>query len=216
MKFSSGRRKRLWVLTASVFVLTVIALLAGGFFYAGHIVAVERIPQRADVGVVLAGNFARAMYTADLYQQGLVSRIWITRPEREGALAQLDSLGVPYPRQEDVSRAVLIKKGVPGDRIEIIGEGVLSTIGEAKLIAGILKAKPEYRSLLIITSPPHIRRAEAIFRYVLGGSPSVAVSVIGTPYDKFVADQWWKDRDSARQVVLETAKLLLFWAGTEF
>lgn len=38
----------------------------------------------------------------------------------------------------------------------------------------------------------------------------------GPPYDGFVADQWWKDRDSARQVFLETAKLLLFWVNTEY
>jgi len=40
--------------------------------------------------------------------------------------------------------------------------------------------------------------------------------VIGTPYDGFVADRWWSDRESARQVVLETAKLAFFWVATEF
>jgi hypothetical protein len=39
---------------------------------------------------------------------------------------------------------------------------------------------------------------------------------VGSPYDGFIADQWWRDRDSAREVLLESAKLLLFWAKEEF
>jgi len=38
----------------------------------------------------------------------------------------------------------------------------------------------------------------------------VKISLVGTPYDGFVAVHWWRDRDSARQVVLEMAKLILF------
>jgi len=39
-----------------------------------------------------------------------------------------------HPRKEEVSRAVLLKNGVPVDRIEIIGDGVVSTLAEAKLV----------------------------------------------------------------------------------
>jgi uncharacterized SAM-binding protein YcdF (DUF218 family) len=177
---------------------------------------VDAVPRPADVGVVLAGDFSRAMYAADLYHQGLIPRIWITRPERGRGLAQLDALGVPYPRQEDVSRAVLLKKGVPEGRIELIGEEVVSTIDEARLLSKLHVARPEYRSILIITSRFHVRRAAAIFLHEFQPSAHAIISVVGTPYDGFVADRWWMDRDSARQVVLETAKLALFWLVTEF
>lgn len=46
----------------------------------------------------------------------------------------MDALGIPYPRKEEVSRAVLLKNGVPVDRIEIIGDGVVGTLAEAKLV----------------------------------------------------------------------------------
>lgn len=213
---NSGWREHPWLLTLSALSFAVLALLIGGFFYVGHLLAVDAVPRPADVGVVLAGDFARAMYAADLYQQGLIPRIWITRPERGYGLGQLDALGVPYPRQEDVSRAVLLKKGVPEDRIELIGEEVVSTIDEARLLAQTHVARPEYRSILIITSRFHVRRAAAIFLHVFQSSSHVTISVVGTPYDGFVADRWWADRDSARQVVLETAKLALFWLVTEF
>ena len=207
------RKKTIFVATA-LFVL--VMLLTVGFIYAGSLLVVEVPPQRADVGVLLAGHFGRAIYAADLYHQGFIPRIWISRPEREKVLVQLDVLGVPYPRQEEISRAVLLKKGVPDDRIEVVGDGVVSTIAEARLVAGLLEKRPEIHSLLLITSRFHIRRAEAIFGHVLQPRSRVDVFAVGTPYDGFVADHWWKDRDSARQVFLETAKLFLFWVNTEY
>lgn len=201
---------------AATLALALILLLTVGFIYAGSLLVVEVPPQRADVGLVLAGNFGRAMYAADLYQQGFIPRIWISRPEREKHLAQLDALGVPYPRQEEISRAVLLKKGVPDDRIEVIGDGAISTIAEARLVTGLIEKRPEIHSLLLITSRFHVRRAEAIFHHVLRPRSDIEVLAVGTPYDGFVADRWWNDRDSARQVFLETAKLLLFWTATEF
>jgi uncharacterized SAM-binding protein YcdF (DUF218 family) len=209
-------KQRKKVIVVSAVLLALVVLLSAGFISAGSLLGVEVPPQRADVGVLLAGHFGRAMYAADLYHQGFVPRIWISRPERERPLAQLDVLGVPYPRQEEISRAVLLRKGVPEDRIEVVGDGVISTIAEARLVAGLLEKRPEIHSLLLITSRFHVRRAEAIFHYVLRPYSQVEIFAVGTPYDGFVADHWWKDRDSARQVFLETAKLLLFWVNTEY
>lgn len=211
-----GRARSRWILTVSALILVLITLLFGGFFYAGHLIVADTTPRAADVGVILAGSFPRAMYAADLYHQGLIPRVWITKPEREQVLVNLDKLGIAYPRQEEISRAVLIKKGVPEDRIELIGDRVVSTIGEARLVAGLLEQRPDLRSVLIVTSRFHVRRAEAVFRYVLRSVPQATICVVGSPYDGFVADRWWTDRESAREVVLETAKLLLFWVGTEF
>jgi uncharacterized SAM-binding protein YcdF (DUF218 family) len=210
------QRKKAVVLTMLLLVLVFIALLVVGFVYAGSLLVVEVPPHRADVGLVLAGNFGRAMYAADLYREGFIPKIWVSRPEREKHLAQLDTLGVPYPRQEEISCAVLLKKGVPEDRIEVIGDEIISTIAEARLVAVLLEKRPEIHSLLLITSRFHVRRADAIFKHVLQAFPHVSVYTVGSPYDGFVADHWWRDRNSARQVVLETAKLILFWAGTEF
>ena len=186
------------------------------FVYAAFLLVGETAPKQADVGIILAGDFSRALYASDLYHQGFVPRVWLSRPERERSLRQLDALGVPYPRQEEVSRAVLLQKEVPADRIELFGNGVMSTIEEARAVAELLGQRPDVHSLLLITSRFHVRRAEAIFRTILKDYPYLEIQAVGSPYDGFVVDQWWKDRDSARQVVLETAKWLLFWVSTEF
>lgn len=186
------------------------------FVYAASLLVVETPPKQADVGVVLAGDFSRALYASDLYHRGFVPKVWLSRPERERPLRQLDVLGVPYPRQEEVSRAVLLRQEVPADRIELFGNGVASTIEEARAVAEFLGQRPDIRSILLITSRFHARRAEAIFRTILKDHPHLEIQAVWSPYDGFVVDQWWKDRDSARQVVLETAKWLLFWVSTEF
>ena len=196
--------------------LVGLALATLCFVYAASILVVETPPKQADVGLVLAGDFSRALYASDLYHQGFVPKIWLSRPERERSLRQLDAVGVPFPRQEDVSRAVLLRKEVPDDCIEMFGSEVVSTIEEARAVAELLEQHPEIHSLLLITSRFHVRRAEAIFRMVLRAHPHLDIHAVGTPYDGFVVDEWWKDRDSARQVALETAKLLLFWVYTEF
>lgn len=208
------RRKKIIFIAATCFAL--VALLTVSFIYASSLLVVEVPPQRADVGLVLAGHFGRALYAADLYHQGFIPRIWISRPEREKSLVQLDSLGVPYPRQEEITRAILLKKGVPDDRIEVIGDGMVSTIAEARFVAGLLEKQPEIHSLLLITSRFHVRRAQAIFDRVVVSTIPVHILTVGSPYDGFIADQWWRDRDSAREVLLESAKLLLFWTKEEF
>jgi len=186
------------------------------FVYAASLLVVETPPRQADVGIVLAGDFSRALYAADLYHHGFVPRVWLSRPERERILRQLDALGVPYPRQEEVSRAVLLQKEVPSDHIELFGNGVVSTIEEARAVAELLGQRPDIHSLLLVTSRFHVRRSEAIFRRILKDHSQLEIHAVGSPYDGLVVDHWWKDRDSARQVVLETAKWLLFWVYTEF
>ncbi len=208
------RRKRILILSATCLAGFVLATVC--FVFAASLLVVEAHPKQADVGIVLAGDFSRALYASDLYHQGFVPRVWLSRPERERPLRQLDALGVPYPLQEEVSRAVLLRKEVPADRIELFGNGVVSTIEEARAVAEFLGQRPDIHSLLLITSRFHVRRAEAIFRTILKDHPHLEIQAAGSPYDGFVVDQWWKDRDSARQVVLETAKWLLFWVYTEF
>jgi uncharacterized SAM-binding protein YcdF (DUF218 family) len=211
----NSRKARKFLIAVGV-ILVVISLGLGGFFYAGHLLIVETKPRPADIGLVLAGHFSRAMYAADLFHEGLITRIWVSRPVREPSLAQLDAMGVPFPRQEDISRAILLKKGVPDDRIEMIGAGAVSTIAEARAVVNLLPQRPMVRSLLIVTSRFHVRRAQAIFDRVVVSAFPVHIMAVGSPYDGFIADQWWRDRDSAREVLLESAKLLLFWTKEEF
>ena len=67
-------------------------------------------------------------------------------------------------------------------------------------------------TLLVVTSPLHVRRARIVLETEL---PRERFRVIGSRYDP-VPEKWWRDRDSARDVLLEVAKLAYFLAGGRF
>ena len=81
--------------------------------------------------------------------------------------------------------------------------------------AGIAKGRAVYflcrsgvRSLVVVTSPSHTRRARLILRQVL--EPRVLLAVRPAPADYF-PPQWWKRRAAAKLVLSEYQKLAHYW-----
>ena len=185
-----------------------IALLTAGFW----LVPAQEPPRPADVIVVLAGGFERSLYAADLYQQGLAPKVWVSRPARDGGARQLEEIGIVLPSEEEIHRRILMqKKVVPAD-VEFFGAGSLSTAEEAHALRDKLAATP--RRLIIVTSPAHTRRARIIFNDALSTQGS-ALQVVATPYEHFET-YWWRDQGSARSVILELAKLAYYFCGGRF
>lgn len=167
----------------------------------------------ADAIVVLAGGFERSLYAADLYRLGHAPRVWVTRPARERGARQLEELGVVLPREEEVHREILVRRGLPVAAVEVVGSGSLSTVDDARALRARIVAGGATH-LLVVTSPAHVRRAAMILDDTLRDR-GTAVQVVATPYEHF--DRWWwRDQGSARMVVLETAKLAYYLAGGRF
>ncbi|MBI2361777.1 MAG: YdcF family protein, partial [Elusimicrobia bacterium] len=73
-----------------------------------------------------------------------------------------------FPNEEELDRAILLKRGVPASAIHFYGDGVSSTFLEAEAFKAA--ARPEGKKVLVLTSRYHARRAKLIFRKVLAGS----------------------------------------------
>lgn len=179
-------------------------------FTAGSWLPVQGEAQPADVIVVLSGSQSRALYAADLHEQGLAPQILVSRPWRDDVSRRLDELGVRQPRSEEVSVAVLRAKGVPASAIRIFGQANLSTAQEAMELQKRFSGQDV--RLLVVTSPFHVRRTRLIFDDILVCCPH---QVVGSPYEPF-ARNWWNDRKSAAALVLETAKFLYYLGGGRF
>jgi len=192
-------------------VLLTAAICAGaGFFYAADWLSVADQPQKADAILVLGGSFTRPFQAADLYRRGFAPKIYISAPVRERQYRLLDEAGIPYPREEDVEREVLLKKGVPASAIELLGKNLVSTAAEAQAARALFaKGRPR---LLVVTSPYHLRRARMIFSDAL---PTADIRMIATSYDPF-PQAWWKDQGAARNVLLELAKIVFYELGGRF
>ena len=167
-------------------------------------------PEKADAILVLGGDYSRPFQAADLYRQGLSAKIYVSVPVRENQLRLLDDAGVPHPRQEEIFRQVLLKKGVPASAIDLFGKDSISTAAEAQAAQALFSTGAP--RLLVVTSPYHLRRTRIIFADAL---PNADIRVIPTGYDPF-PKQWWKNQDAARNVLLELPKIVFYRLGGRF
>jgi uncharacterized SAM-binding protein YcdF (DUF218 family) len=190
--------------------LAAVLLGAGLLITAGFWLQNGDSPAPSDVMVVLGGNFSRPAYAAELYQLGMAKKIYVGRTYRKKSERILDRNMVAYPRQEEVYRALLVKKGVPVQAITYYGDDLMSTVQEAESLASELGQGPG--SLLVVTSPYHARRAGLAFRKAL---PGWEVRVVGTPSERLPA-AWWTEQESARIVLLEIPKTIFYLLGGRF
>jgi uncharacterized SAM-binding protein YcdF (DUF218 family) len=97
--------------------------------------------------------------------------------------------------------------GVPRKDIAQFGSGHVSTLDEARSLKRFLGETK--RTVIIVTSPYHARRAKLIIKRSL---PQVRWLVVCPP-EGHLPDQWWTDQRAARDALTEAAKLLFFLAG---
>jgi uncharacterized SAM-binding protein YcdF (DUF218 family) len=174
----------------------------------GEYLVTHESPQKADAIIVLGGEIpTRGLTAADLYRQGLAAMVLVSpgrsSPRRKETISELK---IELPNDADLNRRVLIRLGVPPTAIHEIDEAE-GTIGEARALQAIVP-RLGIRSVLVVTSKYHTRRAGMTFRRVLGDS--VQVQAIGSSYDDFQPSRWWQDRHDAHHLILEYQKLLLF------
>lgn len=167
-------------------------------------------PVKSDAIIILAGTPTRSFYAADLYRQGYASQVYISKPVREHSLKMLDKIGVSFPRQEEVDKEVLLKKGVHEQNIHFFGQSSLSTVQEAEAASKLFRG--DSCKIIIVTSPYHVRRAKMIFKDTM---QNCQFKVLGTTYEPF-PEKWWTDQDAARNVLLETSKAVFYLLGGRF
>lgn len=185
----------------------LMLLMAGTLVFAGRWLAVEGdAPAASDVAVVLAGSYDRTLHAADLYRQGKVRRIVISRPEPEPVHLRLARRGISIVSEEETQRQILKHLGVPPGVTDVLPGSSRNTRDESIALARYLGDRP--LRVIVVTSPFSARRAAIILgHYVTRGQQ---VQVVATPYEEFEW-RWWRDPASARVVLLELAKVIYFF-----
>ena len=84
-------------------------------------------------------------------------------------------------------------------------QGVTETQAEAVLAESLARG---YTSIILVTSKYHTRRAAAIYRFLSAGK--MQISVRAARDDDFHAERWWRDRLSARRLIIEYEKWISF------
>jgi len=124
---------------------------------------------KADVIVVLSGSATfreRTREAARLFFEGHAPRILITNDDQQGPWSSSDQRNLFFYER---SLEQLRNAGVPSQSIEVLMQPVSSTYDEAELIRNYAQ-QHGLRSILIVTSAYHSRRALWVFSRVFRDS----------------------------------------------
>jgi len=180
-------------------------------FISAKLLIVERDMEKADVIVVLGGSstyIERANEAARLWKEGRAPKI----------LLMNDGLNSGWSNEErrnplfvERAKKELLKHGVSEDAIEIPWQTVDSTYSESIFLRDELP-KRNARSMLIVTSPYHTRRALRAMKRALNDK-GIEIGILSpqtgeqspTPYF------WWLSFNGWNLVAGEYVKLVYYW-----
>jgi len=200
-----GRRRRWLRWAAGLGALVLVAAVGRSLLpLAPEWLNIGGRPARADYALVLGGGAdSRPLMGGVLYRQGLVSTLLVSHVSPPPAVQD----GI-LPAESAVMRRVLLARGVPAERIEVIGRDHRTTYDEARTLHEFLATRPG-ATVIVITSDYHSRRARWIFRQVFG-SEAGRLSFVGTPSDDLAPATWWTSERGFTLIMGEYVKLLLY------
>jgi uncharacterized SAM-binding protein YcdF (DUF218 family) len=165
--------------------------------------------ERADALVVLSGSAAyreRAAEAARLYVEGRAPVVLLSDDGVQGGWSEAEQRN---PRFVELAAAELARGGVPGESVQVLGGRPANTHDEAEAVRAYA-AERGLRSLLVVTSAYHSRRALWTWRRVFEGS---GVRVGLEPAEGARAPgawSWWLSVAGWRQVAGEYVKMIYY------
>ncbi len=204
---SSGQNgiARAWLIAGVLFLCLCTVI----FLRVGNWLVQEDELQKCKAVVVLTGRMPyRALQAAEIYRAGWAQEVWLTKPVEP--TQTMEKLGVPFDGEEELSRRVLLKQGVPEKAIRILSPAIVNTADEMKVIAVALQSEKS-SSVIIVTSKAHTRRVHALWNKLESDRGALIVRAATT--DSFDASHWWRSTSDALDVVREVLGLFNVWAG---
>jgi uncharacterized SAM-binding protein YcdF (DUF218 family) len=153
---------------------------------------------RADAIAVFGGSHERTLTAAQLYQQGMAPQVWHTGWNNDN---------LPQGGVTAEANQVLLET-VPEHALYLVETS--STWEDAQTIARLAQ-EHNARSILVVTSSFHSRRALCSLHHHLGNNQHIVVYYspvlpsIGN--DESRIDTWWQQKGSRRMVYSEYRKL---------
>ena len=148
-------------------------------------------PDRGDVILLLSGSssiYERTHYAAELYFDRRAPKIVLTNDNQMGGWSPSDERN---PYYYEVTMRQLQQLGVPATDIEVIRTPVMSTQEEAAVMRQYCEGK-NIRSVVIVTSAYHSRRALKVFRSTFANAGvTIGVLPVSTGWQSPHPSIWW-------------------------
>lgn len=210
MPTKSKARKKRGVKIVLIAIIIVAAWIIAAPYLATYLI-VEKPLANADAIIVLSGSAVyqeRTRKAAELYKQGIAPLIFVTNDAARAGWSEADHANPPFV---DLERRELIANGVPPDAIKLLDGEVLGTNQEANVLAAEIDARP-LRSVLIVTSAYHSRRALWIFNKTLAGKGvDVGIEHAPTGDRTPTPGTWWLKPRGWPMVAGEYVKFVGYW-----
>jgi uncharacterized SAM-binding protein YcdF (DUF218 family) len=167
---------------------------------AGRALVDASAPKKADIAVVLAGDYdgRRILEAAQLVREGYVPQVLVSGPRSLYGFYECD-LAIPFA----------VKRGFPDEYFLRAPNEARSTREESQAVAAALRSKG-VKSLILVTSDYHTRRAARLFRKAL---PEISISVVAAPNTNWELRRWWQHREGQKAVFMEWTKTLTGYFG---
>jgi uncharacterized SAM-binding protein YcdF (DUF218 family) len=198
---------------SKIIFLGVLFLLAvtyiGGCRQIGTWLSDDTVPPHADALVLLMGNFTdRVLQTADLYESGIADRVIIVEESMGGYQGLIDR-GVKIISHTSQAVSSLVALGVPADSIIVIPGDARSTFDEAVIVRNYLSGNREIDTIVLVSSPYHLRRASMLFEkaFRVAGLPVFTGTSGSGNYTGFNTDRWWRSKEDIQHVLTEVIKM---------
>lgn len=200
------KRRRGWLAGLLGLVMAALYLERAAVLAAiGGFLVVQDAPQPSDAIVVLSGSLPdRIMEAVDLCHAGLAPRIVLTQEMPLPGLHALRARGATMVERHEQNLDIARQLGVPSSSVVVLPTTAWSTLTEAEALAAYFDQEG-IRSIILVTSKAHARRAALTLRDLTGGR--VRVLVAPSRYDPFEPDTWWRRRPWARRLLFEYLKL---------
>lgn len=195
----------LWLVSITAVFLLFVGLL-------GNWLVISKPLDKADAIFVLAGSanyVERNTEASRLYKLGVAPKILLSDDHLMGGWDN-DLQRNPYYVER--AKWLLMKQGVPEDRIEILPGRVSGTDDEANALSKYLQ-RHKLNSVLLVTSAYHSRRAYLTFRSTLGQVDTqliLGVRSYTAPAGMPPHFAWWLNREGVAVVFSEYIKLLYY------
>jgi uncharacterized SAM-binding protein YcdF (DUF218 family) len=155
---------------------------------AKYLIICDRL-QESDIIIVPSGSSQnlRIEYAVEIYKKQYAPKILLC-----GELALQKETGI------NLGKIYAVSLGVSETDI-LTEENSQSTFENALFSKKIIKEQ-ECRSVILVTYPTHTRRTKKIFKEIF---PKDVKIIACCNIDDFDTNNWWKDRNRAREVVYE-------------
>lgn len=193
------RHKPLIELGSTAVLLMTLVLVHEPILFAigDFLVAKEDDLQPADMIHVLGGGLDRVDYAAELYHQGYAGRLFVS------------GCACSKYQERPVASGVRAEDLLPGSSCPT------NTYEEALALKEFLEGDPSIQSVIIVSSPYHMRRARWSFHKVL--DERVRLQFAPVPFEMAPYEQrWWTTGWSRKLVLKEYLGILFYYVRYQF